>query len=53
MSKRILVIDDEEGIRDAFLLALENEEYEVDTAADGVEGLEKAETRRPDLVLSC
>jgi CheY-like chemotaxis protein len=50
MPQRILVIDDEEGIRDAFLLALENESYEVDTAADGLEGLEKAEARRPDLV---
>lgn len=50
MSKRILVIDDERAVRDAFQLALEDEGYDIDTAEDGMEGLEKVEAQRPDLV---
>ncbi len=50
MGKRILVIDDEESVRDAFVLALEETLYEVDTAASGTEGLEKALGWHPDLI---
>jgi DNA-binding response OmpR family regulator len=49
--KRILVIEDEPqmllGLRDN----LELEGYEVQTAADGDEGLQKATTFQPDLVI--
>jgi DNA-binding response OmpR family regulator len=49
--KRILVIEDEPqmllGLRDN----LELEGYEVQTAADGDEGLQKAATFQPDLVI--
>jgi len=38
---RILVIDDEEHIRETMQFALEAVGYPVDTAADGAEGLEK------------
>ena len=51
MSKRILVIDDERSVRDAFELALFDEPYVVDTAENGKLGLEKAKENRPDLVL--
>lgn len=41
MSARILVIDDETNIRTMIKLALEHVGYQVDTAADGQEGLLK------------
>ena len=40
MIKRILVIDDEEGIRKLFVRALEDTPYQVDTAESGEKGLE-------------
>lgn len=51
MSKRILVIEDEPQMRLGLRDNLELEGYEVDTAADGDEGLAKAATFAPDLVL--
>jgi CheY-like chemotaxis protein len=51
MTARILVIDDEEGVRDAFLLALEGETaLEVITAVNGAIGVALAREQRPDLV---
>ncbi len=40
MNKRILVIDDEDAIRKSFVLALEDTEYQLDTAESGEKGLE-------------
>ena len=39
MSKRILVIDDEEAVRESFTLALGDAGFEVDTAESGEKGL--------------
>ncbi len=50
MAKRVLAVDDEEGIRDAFLLALEDSGYDVDTASTGEEALEKSAQQKPDLL---
>jgi CheY-like chemotaxis protein len=50
MSKRILVIDDEEAIRKSFLLALEDTEYEVDLAESGNKGIELYHKGEYDLV---
>jgi CheY-like chemotaxis protein len=50
MPKHILVIDDEEPVRDAFELALDGIGYSVETAASGQEGLEKCNVRTPDLI---
>ncbi len=50
MSKRILVIDDDEGVRDAFDLALDTSDLRIDLAASGEDGLLLAEANRPDLV---
>ena len=51
-TKSVLVIDDEEGIRETLQLALEFEGYDVHTAANGKEGFEALEKmRRPCLIL--
>ncbi|MBK9775314.1 MAG: response regulator [bacterium] len=51
MKPLILVIDDEEAIRLFLESTLEDEGYEVRTAASGGEGLSEAFARVPDLVL--
>ncbi len=50
MSKRILVVDDDEAIRKAFLLGLEDTEYQVDTAESGERGIKMQQERNYDLV---
>jgi two-component system sensor histidine kinase/response regulator len=47
----ILVIDDEEAMRDSCLQVLAKEEYQVETAEDGKTGLQKVEKLKPDLIL--
>ena len=49
--RRVLVVDDEPAIRLLAQRALEHRGFAVDTAADGLEALEKARAGRPDLVL--
>ena len=52
MSKpRILLVDDEADIVETVRFALDMEGYEVLTASDGLEGLEKARKEQPDLIL--
>lgn len=51
MKPRILIIDDEKNIRDVFSLLLEDHGYEVETAATGGAGVEKARGLEPDVVL--
>ena len=50
MLKRILVIDDDSTVRDAFDLALEDSGYEVVLADSGETGLKQAIAQRPDMV---
>ena len=53
MSKaRILVVDDEANARNALAEILREEDYQVETAADGFKALARAESFAPDLVLS-
>lgn len=47
---RILVIDDEEGIRDLFCLLLQPLGFEVITAKDGIEGIEIFKKDNIDIV---
>ncbi|MFC5665692.1 response regulator [Kitasatospora misakiensis] len=47
----ILIVEDDEVIREATRLALERYGFPVSTAADGLEGLETFHAVRPDLVL--
>ena len=48
--KRVLVIDDNEGVRESFRAALEDGGYAVTTADSGSAGLESAARWRPDLI---
>jgi DNA-binding response OmpR family regulator len=48
---RVLLIDDDAGIRELITVALTDEGYEVLTAPDGEVGLEVALMERPDLIL--
>ena len=50
MSRRVLVIDDEQGIRGALGQLLEFEGYEVKTAANAVDGIAEYEKWKPNLV---
>ncbi|MDQ1521376.1 MAG: two-component system, OmpR family, response regulator RegX3, partial [Actinomycetota bacterium] len=47
----ILVVDDEQSYRDALSVALQREGFGVDTAADGIEAIDRFEASRPSLVL--
>lgn len=51
MGNQILVIEDEEGIRENVALLLGFNGYEVETAENGKEGLSKALVKAPDLIL--
>ena len=48
---RILVVDDEQAVREALDRALRLDGYEVDLAADGVEALALVSKRPPDAVI--
>jgi two-component system response regulator MprA len=48
---RILVVDDEPAVRESLATSLAFEDYEVETAVDGVEALERLDAVKPDLVL--
>jgi len=51
MAKRVLIVEDEEAVRELEKFILENAGYEVMEAGDGLEGLTKVEFRKPDLIL--
>ncbi len=50
-TKRILVVDDEKSIVKLVKMYLEHHRYEIITANDGQEGLEKVKTGKPDLIV--
>jgi len=49
--KRILVVDDEPGVRDILRINLEGEGYVVEEAGDGLEALEHLQESAPDLII--
>ena len=51
MDARILLVEDDPSIREVTALGLQAAGFEVLTAVDGVEGLARARTEHPDLVL--
>jgi len=50
-NKKILVVDDEESIRTVVSFTLEQSGYEVETAANGDDALDKVYSFRPDLII--
>ena len=51
MAKQILVVDDEERIRQSLNGVLKDEGYDVEEAKDGVQALKRVESDPPDVVL--
>lgn len=51
MSKRILLVEDEESIRKFVKINLEREGYEIFEAGSGEEGIDLARKERPDIVI--
>jgi CheY-like chemotaxis protein len=48
---KIVVVDDDEDIRDSLQAILEGRQYTVITAADRTEGMETIKTEKPDLIM--
>ena len=51
MPKKILLIDDDPDLLNAVRMILESKNYNVAMAFGGIEGLEKAKTENPDLIV--
>jgi DNA-binding response OmpR family regulator len=51
MQKKILVVDDEPHIVKAIRYYLEDENYEILTAEEGIEAIDLAEQHQPDLII--
>jgi len=51
MAKRVLVIDDDPSVLRFLSLALEENGYEPLCAEDGMEGLDKVKSEKPDLII--
>ena len=49
--KKILVVDDETQMVEMLKMRLEASNYTVTTASDGMEGLSKAKSDNPDLII--
>jgi len=49
--RKLLIADDEDGIRSLVRMTLESDAYEILEAADGAEALELARAHHPDLLL--
>ncbi len=52
MADRLLVVDDEIGMRQFLEIMLSKDGYKVDTASSGEEGFEKYRKHEPDLVIT-
>jgi DNA-binding response OmpR family regulator len=51
MAQKILIVDDDPDLVEAVSIILESKGYAVVAAYGGVEGLEKARTEKPDLIV--
>jgi len=50
-AKLVLVIDDDDGIRELLTFLVKKDGYRCETAVDGEDGFRKAETLSPDLIV--
>jgi len=51
MAKKILLVDDDPDFVEAVSLILKPKKFDVVTAYDGMEGLKKAKSEKPDLIV--
>ena len=51
MKKKVLLMDEDEGLRDLYREELEDEGHKVLTAKNGKEALQKLEKGKPDLIV--
>ena len=51
MAKKILLVDDDPDFVEAVTMILESKHYKVAAAYGGVEGIQKAKTENPDLIV--
>ncbi len=51
MAKKILIVDDDPDFVEAVTMILESKHYQVATAYGGNEGVQKAKTESPDLIV--
>lgn len=51
MAKKILIVDDDQYIRELYVEVLQDEKYDVDSAEDGILGVEKISKNDYDLIL--
>jgi DNA-binding response OmpR family regulator len=51
MAKKILIVDDDPDLVEAVTMILESKHYKVAAAYGGIEGLQKAKTENPDLIV--
>lgn len=51
MAKKILIADDEEDVKLIVQLFLESKGYEIVTAFDGLDAIDKVKAEKPDLIL--
>jgi two-component system, OmpR family, phosphate regulon response regulator PhoB len=49
--KKLLIVDDEDGVRALVRMTLDNGLYEIIEASDGLEALDLAREHHPDLIL--
>ncbi|MHC4150142.1 MAG: response regulator [Planctomycetota bacterium] len=50
-NEKILVVDDDQDIRDSLQSILEGQDYIAVTAANRIEGMEKIKNEKPDLII--
>jgi CheY-like chemotaxis protein len=48
---KILIVDDDQDIRDSLQAILEGRQYTAITAADKTDGMEKVKSEKPDLII--
>ncbi len=50
-AKLVLIIDDDDGVRELLAFLVKKEGFRVECAVDGEDGFQKAERLKPDLIL--
>ncbi len=51
MATRVLIADDEQDIKDIIQMYLESQGYEIETAYDGLDAVDRVQSWNPDVVL--